>query len=115
MPYTFEVSDSNNKNKKLKVVIYKDVNKLKTIHVVDNRYEDYIQYYKSSGASFANTRKEAYLKRHHKEDNTYNILTRGYWAKQLLWTKPTLEESIKDTRATDFLLFINLDWNKPPI
>jgi len=95
MVYSFEVSDSNNKNKKLKVVIYKDGIKVKTIHVGDNRYNDYIIYYKNSGPSFANSRKEAYLKRHHKEDNS-NPLTNAYWAKNLLWNKPTLEESISD-------------------
>jgi len=94
MVYSFDVSDSNNKNKKLKVVIYKDGIKVTTIHVGDNRYSDYIQYYRSS-SSLADDRKEAYLKRHHKEDNT-NPLTNAYWAKNLLWNKPTLEESISD-------------------
>ncbi len=104
MPYTFEVSDSNNKNKKLKVVIYKDGNKVKTLHVGDNRYADYIEYYRS-GASFANERKRLYLLRHHKEDDN-DIMSRGYWARYLLWNKPTLEESITDIKANHFLLFI---------
>jgi hypothetical protein len=63
MPYTFEVSDSKNKNKKLKVLIYKDGNKVKTLHVGENRYADYIEYYRS-GASFANERKRLYLLLH---------------------------------------------------
>jgi hypothetical protein len=92
MVYTFEVSESNNKNKKLKVVIYKDAVKIKTFHVGDNRYADYIQYYRSS-ATTANERKRLYLLRHHKEDNN-NFLTRSFWAKNLLWNKPTLEASI---------------------
>lgn len=101
MVYTFEVSESNNKNKKLKVVIYKDGIKVKTIHVGDNRYADYIQYYRSS-SSLADERKRLYLLRHHKEDN-YDIMSKSYWAKNLLWNKPTLEESIKDIKATHFL------------
>jgi hypothetical protein len=48
MVYTFEVSESNNKNKKLKIVIYKDGIKFKTFHVGDSRYADYIKYYGSS-------------------------------------------------------------------
>jgi len=94
MVYTFDVSESNNKNKKLKVVIYKDGIKVKTFHVGDNRYADYIQYYRSS-PSLADERKRLYLLRHHKEDNN-NILTNAYWAKNLLWNKPTLELSIND-------------------
>ncbi len=94
MVYTFDVSESNNKNKKLKVIIYKDGIKVKTFHVGDNRYADYIQYYRSS-PSLADERKRLYLLRHHKEDNN-NILTNAYWAKNLLWNKPTLELSISD-------------------
>jgi hypothetical protein len=94
MVYSFDVSESNNKNKKLKVVIYKDGIKVKTIHVGDNRYADYIQYYRSS-STLADERKRLYLLRHHKEENA-NPLTNAYWAKNLLWNKPTLEESISD-------------------
>jgi len=94
MVYTFEVSESNNKNKKLKIVIYKDGVKIKTFHVGDNRYADYIKYY-GSGATFADERKRLYLLRHHKEDNN-NFLTKSYWAKNLLWNKPRLDLSIND-------------------
>ena len=104
MSYSFEVSDSNNKNKKLKVVIYKDGIKVKTLHIGDNRYADYIQYYRSS-PSIANERKRLYLLRHHKENN-YDIMSKSYWARYLLWNKPTLKESIQDIKADHFLLFI---------
>ena len=92
MVYTFEVSESNNKNKKLKVVIYKDAVKIKTFHVGDNRYADYIQYYRSSSTT-ANERKRLYLLRHNKED-WKDFMKAGFWAKNLLWNKPTLEEAI---------------------
>ena len=94
MVYTFEVSESNNKNKKLKVVIYKDAVKIKTFHIGDTRYYDYISYYKNDGPSVANERRRLYLLRHHKEDNN-DFLTRGYWSVKILWNKPTLEEAIK--------------------
>lgn len=96
MVYTFDVSDSNNKNKKLKVVIYKDGIKVKTLHIGDNRYADYIQYYRSD-PSIANERKRLYLLRHHKENN--DIMSKSYWAKNLLWNKPTLKQSIKDIKS----------------
>lgn len=92
MVYTFEVSDSNNKNKKLKVVIYKDAVKIKTFHVGDNRYSDYIQYYRSS-ATTANERKRLYLLRHNKED-WRDFMKAGFWTKNLLWSYPTLKEAI---------------------
>jgi hypothetical protein len=108
MVYTFEVSESNNKNKKLKIVIYKDGVKFKTFHVGDNRYSDYIQYYGSS-SSFADERKRLYLLRHHKEDNN-NFLTRAYWAKNLLWNKPRLDLSIKDIVKKS-----ELEYNDPDV
>ena len=106
MVYSFDVSDSNNKNKKLKVVIYKDGIKVTTIHVGDNRYSDYIQYYRSS-SSLADERKRLYLLRHHKEEHN-NPLTNAYWSKNLLWNKPTLEESISDIVKNS-----NLKYNEP--
>ena len=93
MVYTFEVSESNNKNKKLKVVIYKDAVKIKTFHVGNSLYYDYISYYKNDGPSVANERRRLYLLRHHKEDNN-DFLTRGYWTKKLLWSEKTLKEAI---------------------
>ena len=100
MSYSFEVSDSNNKNKKLKVVIYKDGVKVKTLHIGDNRYADYIQYYRSD-PSIANERKRLYLLRHHKEND--DIMSKNYWAKNLLWNKPTLKQSIKDIKSNIFI------------
>ena len=41
-------------------------------------------------------KKEAYLSRH-KHDNTQNPLYAGFYATNLLWHKPTLAESIRDT------------------
>ena len=108
MVYTFEVSESNNKNKKLKIVIYKDGVKIKTFHVGDNRYADYIKYY-GSGATFADERKRLYLLRHHKEDNN-DFLTKGYWAKNLLWNKPRLDLSIKDIIKNS-----ELEYNDPDV
>jgi hypothetical protein len=92
MVYTFEVSDSNNKNKKLKVVIYKDGIKVKTLHIGDNRYADYIQYYRSS-PSIADERKRFFLLRHHKE-NWRDFMKPAFWSRWLLWEKKTLREAI---------------------
>ena len=44
-----------------------------------------------------NDRKESYIARHEKRNNWGNtgVRTAGFWAKHLLWSKPTLEESAK--------------------
>ena len=42
-------------------------------------------------------RKNRYINRHKKNENWNNPLTAGFYAKNLLWNEPTLNESIKDT------------------
>jgi hypothetical protein len=45
-------------------------------------------------------RKKRYIARHSKMGEDWNksgLLTRGFWARWLLWNKPDLMESIKDT------------------
>ena len=46
--YSFDVSDSDRKNKKLKAIICKDGLKIKTLHIGDNRYADYIEFHNKS-------------------------------------------------------------------
>jgi hypothetical protein len=42
-------------------------------------------------------RKERYLARHRKNEQWDNPLTASFYATNILWNKPTLTESIKDT------------------
>ena len=42
-------------------------------------------------------RKQRYLKRHKKNENPNDHNTASFYATNLLWNKPTLTESIKDT------------------
>lgn len=42
-------------------------------------------------------RKERYLERHKKREDWNDMETAGYWSRWLLWNKPSLRESIKDT------------------
>ena len=42
-------------------------------------------------------RKKLYENRHRKNEQWDNIQTAGFWAKNILWNKKTLSESIKDT------------------
>ena len=41
-------------------------------------------------------RKQNYISRHKSNENWNDILTAGFWAKHLLWNKPTIRDSIKD-------------------
>ena len=42
-------------------------------------------------------RKKLYENRHKKNEDWSNPLTAGFYAKNILWNKPTIAESIKDT------------------
>ena len=42
-------------------------------------------------------RKQRYINRHKKNENWSDPKTAGFMSKHLLWNKPTLSESIKDT------------------
>ena len=90
---TFHIFSSDMKNKKYKVIIYKNDKKIKTIHFGDSRYKDFIEYNKIN-SQLANERKRLYLLRH-KNDNSNDYLKASYWAKNVLWNLPTFEQSIK--------------------
>ena len=61
----------------------------KTLHFGDSRYSDYTKHKDPE-------RKKTYLSRH-KNDNFINLLYPSFYATNLLWNKPTLKESIKNT------------------
>lgn len=90
--YSFSVSKSNRKNKKLKVIIYKNGISRKTIHFGDLRYKDFTEYYRIDPA-LANERRLLYLSRHSKEDWN-NFMKPAFWARWLLWEKKTSKEAI---------------------
>jgi hypothetical protein len=90
----------------MKVILIKSPNVKKkfraiTPHkVIDfgaNGYNDYTIYNKLEGRIIADKKKKAYLARHAKNENWLDPLTAGFWSKWILWNKPTIEESIRDT------------------
>ena len=82
------IKKSSAENKKYTAVI--DNGKTsKSIHFGDNRYQDFTIHKDTE-------RKKAYLARH-KHDKSTNPLYAGFYASNLLWNKPTLRESIKNT------------------
>ena len=80
------ISKSNRKDKKLKAVI----DNKKTIHVGASGYSDYTK-------NKDGTRKDAYIQRHRKNENWADFKTAGFYAKHILWNKPSILESVKDT------------------
>ena len=80
------ISKSNRKDKKLKAVI----DNKKTIHFGASGYSDYTKHKDD-------TRKDAYIQRHKKNENWADFKTAGFYAKHILWNKPSILESVKDT------------------
>ena len=80
------ISKSNRKDKKLKAVI----DNKKTIHFGASGYSDYTKHKDD-------TRKDAYIQRHKKKENWADFKTAGFYAKYILWNKPSILESVKDT------------------
>ena len=64
----------------------------KTVHFGAKGYEDSTQHKDEN-------RKEDYLKRHRRNEDWNDPSTAGFWAKHLLWTKPTLQKAAKALRT----------------
>ena len=62
---------------------------VKCVQFGDKRYSNYTIHKDPK-------RKARYMKRHRKGENWSDMSTAGFWAKNLLWNKPTLGASIKD-------------------
>ena len=92
------VSRSDLPNKKLKIII-NDTSRTKTIHIGERGAMDFIKWNNISPTK-ALERRRAYDIRHRARENwtKSGIFTSGFWAKHLLWNKPTLEQSISDIR-----------------
>jgi len=80
------ISKSNRKDKKLKAVI----DNKKTVHFGQAGASDMTQHKNED-------RKKLYIDRHKKNENWNDYKTAGFYAKHILWNKPTIQESIKDT------------------
>lgn len=85
-----ELSKSNAKNKKYKVILI-DADKKRTIHFGDSRYDDFTTHKDPK-------RKESYIARHGAQSNFDDPFTASYWSRWILWSKPTIEASVRDLR-----------------
>ena len=84
----FIIKPSNKKEKKFLAVI--DNNK--HIYFGAAGYSDMTQHKNEE-------RKQRYIDRHSKRENWNDPTTAGFYAKNILWNKPTISESIRDTNT----------------
>jgi hypothetical protein len=87
------LTKSNLATKKYKVIITDKDGKSKTIHFGQKGALDF-----TSGKRTEQERLN-YLKRHRVNEDFNNLLTAGFWSANLLWTKPTINEAIKDVES----------------
>jgi hypothetical protein len=81
-----EISPSTQKGKKFQAVI----DHKRTIHFGAQGASDFTLHKDK-------VRKERYEERHRGREDWSDPKTAGFWAKNILWNKPTVQGSIKDT------------------
>jgi hypothetical protein len=82
----FLLTTSNRPSKKYKIMESGAIGQ--AIHFGDSKYEDYTVHKNEA-------RKHQYLLRHQGEYETFRHKA-GFWARWILWNKPTIQESIQD-------------------
>lgn len=80
------------------VKVKKD-NKVKLIHFGAKGYDDFTTFPENE----RDKKKEAYLKRHSKNENWNDPLTPGYWSRWVLWGEPTINASLNYIKKRDKL------------
>jgi hypothetical protein len=85
------ITPSSDPNKKYDAKIEIEKDKYKIIKFGAKGYSDFIQ-------SGDETKKNAYIARHSKNEDWNNPLTAGFWSRWVLWNKKTLKESISDVK-----------------
>ena len=81
------ISRSPRKNKKYVA----DVDGRK-VHFGDPNYDDFTTHRNEQ-------RKKNYISRHRKNKNWNDVRTAGFYAKNVLWNRPTISESLKDMNS----------------
>ena len=106
MTKTIAYLESGTGTKKYKVTIIKPNDIKKTIQFGAKGYSDFTKHKDSD-------RKKRYENRHRSRENwtKSGITTAGFWAKWILWNKPSLENSISSTSKK---FNITIKRGKPP-
>lgn len=87
------VKPSSDPEKKLDVKLETDSGREKTVRVGARGMDDFTKTHDEE-------QKERYVRRHAAREDwrLSGILSSGFWAKHLLWNKPSLAESVADTK-----------------
>jgi hypothetical protein len=93
MPELISITQSSDPDKKLDVKLETGSGRTKTVRIGAKGMDDFTK-------TGSEEQKERYLQRHRaNEDWTQSgILSSGFWARWLLWNKPTLQQSIRDVK-----------------
>ena len=94
--YTFLNLSEANDNKHKYVATFKNnlTGRHKLVKFGGYNYKDFIIYNETEGPEIARQKKKAYIARHTALNEDYNNpLTAGWWAMNLLWSRPTLKLS----------------------
>ena len=84
------IQKSSSKGKKYDAVITDKEGKTKTVSFGAKGYSDFTKHKDEE-------RKERYIARHKVNQDWKDYETAGMWAKNILWNKPSIEASIRDT------------------
>ena len=86
---TFALLQSDNPDKKFMAMYIDENKKYQKIYFGDSDYDDFT-------ISKDTDRKLLYLNRHRKNENWNDMYSAGFWARHILWNKPTIQKSIAD-------------------
>ena len=84
------IKPSTNKDKKLMATFDNG----KTTHFGASGYMDFTKYSKQD-PKVAKQKKESYLARHRENEDWNDVTSAGALARHILWSEPTIEQSIK--------------------
>jgi len=93
MPKLLSVTSSSDPDKKLDVKLETESGREKTIRIGQKGADDFT---KTKDAE----QKSRYITRHQANESwtSSGVLSSGFWARWLLWNKPTLSASISDVK-----------------
>ena len=90
MKFDIYIKKSSNPTKKYSAYIYdQSGNLIKRVRFGAKGYSDFTIHKDVN-------RKNRYIRRHSKRENWNDFLTPGFYARWILWNKPSLDASIKD-------------------
>ena len=87
-----EVTKSTRQGKKYMAKVQSKDGTKNTVHFGATGYKDFTQHKDEE-------RKAKYLKRHKANEDWTDHKTAGFWARHLLWNKPSLQASARELRS----------------